>query len=186
MSDRRERAREPKGSKALKTIREYAILILVALVLSFGIRTAVAEVRVVPSGSMLPTIGIGDRLLTVKLVYRFGDPQRGDIVVFDPPENLKGKFNDPFVKRVIGLPGDTVEVRDGKTFVNGREYKVPTAASPSYTYGPIKVPDGYYFVLGDNRNQSYDSHEWGFVPRENIIAKAVLVFWPPDDAKMLK
>ncbi len=175
-----------KGSRILKTIREYAVLVLVALMLSFGIRTAVAEVRVVPSASMVPTIGVGDRLLTVKLIYRFGDPQRGDIVVFEPPESLKGRFNDPFVKRVIGLPGDVVEVRDGKTFVNGREFKVETAETPLYTYDPVRVPDGYYFVLGDNRNRSYDSHEWGFVPRENIIAKAVLVFWPPDDAKMLK
>ncbi|MCL5291858.1 MAG: signal peptidase I [Actinobacteria bacterium] len=174
------------GSGVLRTIREYAVLILVALVLSFIIRAAVAEVRVVPTGSMLPTIQIGDRLLTVKILYKFGEPQRGDVVVFEPPEILKGRFSEPFVKRVVGLPGDVIEVRDGKTYVNGEEFRVATADRPRYDYGPRKVPNESYFMLGDNRNQSYDSHEWGFVPRQNIIAKAVLVFWPLDDAKMLK
>ncbi|MHB0976967.1 MAG: signal peptidase I [Candidatus Aquicultorales bacterium] len=174
------------SKKAVKIIREYVVLVMIALALSFGIRATVAEVRVVPTGSMIPTIQVGNRLLTLKVVYYYSDPKRGDIVVFSPPENLRAKFTEPFVKRVVGLPGDTVEVRDGRTFVNGREYYVPSADIPKYTYGPATVPAGHYFMLGDNRNQSYDSHEWGFVPRENVIAKALVVFWPLENAKVLR
>lgn len=185
MNSREEEQTASLGSRFFKTVREYVVLIAVALVLSFGIRATVAEVRVVPTGSMIPTIAIGDRLFTLKISYYFSDPKRGEVVVFEPPDALKARFTEPFVKRVIGLPGDVVEVRDGKTYVNGNEYDVPEADTPGYTYGPVKVPEGHYFMLGDNRNHSYDSHEWGFVPRENVIAKAVLIFWPISDARML-
>lgn len=185
--------------EALKTI-------VLSGVLAFGIRSFVAEARYIPSGSMLPTLQINDRLIIDKVTYRFQDPQRGDIVVFMPPETasicfgdipkppLDGsdkasptpdaqqnnpKLKDAFIKRVIGLPGDTVEVKNRQVYVNKqplREKYIDDA--PEYEFGPVTVPAGKYLVLGDNRNNSCDGHYWGFVPRENIIGKAVVRFWP--------
>jgi len=175
------------SQRILNTLSEFIIMIVIAFVLAMGIRTAVAEVRWVPTGSMEPTIAAGDRLLTVKLNYYFKSPQRGEIVVFHIPDRIKQEKNmPPFVKRIIGLPGDTVEVRDGKVYVNDRAYEVEDAPEAEYTFGPVEVEEGMLFVLGDNRNQSYDSHEWGFLPEENVIAKAVVVIWPINHIKMLK
>lgn len=151
-------------------------------VLAFGIRTFVAEARYIPSGSMLPTLQINDRLIVDKLGYHFKNPQRGDIVVFSPTEKLQEQhFRDAFIKRVIGLPGEKIEVKGGRVFVNDqplRENYVNESAQ--YQYGPVTVPEGQYLVLGDNRNNSYDSHYWGFVPRDKIIGRAVIRFWPFD------
>lgn len=167
-------------------VSEFIVLLIIAFVLALGIRTAVAEVRWVPTPSMEPTIIAGDRLFTVKLVYYFKEPARGDIIVFHVPEQAKQEPNmPPFVKRVIGLPGDTVEIKDGKVFVNGSVYEVESARVPNYSYGPITVDEGKLFVLGDNRNASYDSHEWGLLPEENVIAKAVYVIWPLGHAGVL-
>ncbi len=151
-----------------------------SIVLALGIRTFVAEARWIPSGSMEPTLQINDRLIVDKVSYRIQSPQRGDIVVFNPTDTLKAQnFNDAFIKRVIGLPGDKVEVKDGRVLINGiplpEEY---IADKPQYQYGPVKVPLNSYLMLGDNRNNSYDSHYWGFVPRDRIIGKAVVRFWP--------
>ncbi|MBE0448174.1 MAG: signal peptidase I [Actinobacteria bacterium] len=168
------------------TLSEFVILVLIAFVLALGIRTAVAEVRWVPTGSMEPTIIAGDRLFTVKLNYYFKKPERGDIIIFNIPNQIKKETNTPFVKRVIGLPGDTIEVRGGKVYINGQVYEVGAASMPEYIYGPAKVEDGMLFVLGDNRNHSSDSHEWGLLPEENVIAKAVFVIWPLDHIKVLK
>lgn len=169
------------------SLSEFIVLVIIAFVLALGIRTAVAEVRWVPTGSMEPTIMSGDRLFTVKLNYYFKNPERGDIVVFNVPNKIKQQEDmPPFVKRVIGLPGDTVAIRDGKVFVNGKEYKVDNARIPRYSYPPVKVKDGMLFVLGDNRNESYDSHEWGQLPEENVFAKAVFVIWPLDHIGALR
>jgi signal peptidase I len=178
---------ETPSDKLWNGLKELVVLMIVAFLLAMGIRTAIAEVRYVPSGSMEPTIDTYDRILTVKALYHFKQPQRGDIVVFDVPKeaNMDPK-TPPFVKRVIGLPGDEVEVRDGRVYINGKEYKVPAARVPQYNYGPIKVGTGNLFVLGDNRNNSYDSHEWGQVPESNIIAKAVFVIWPLKHVKILR
>lgn len=153
-----------------------------SIVLALGIRTFVAEARYIPSGSMEPTLEINDRLVVEKISYYFNPPQRGDIVVFWPPDSLfpEGKRRDAFIKRVIGLPGDTVEITNGTVFVNGEPLEEDyIKAEPTYVWGPETVPEGEYLVLGDNRNSSYDSHSWGFVPAENIIGKAVVRFWPP-------
>ena len=140
-----------------------------------------------PTGSMEPTIAAGDRLFTIKAIYYFEHPKRGDIVVFNVPKQVSDDPNAaPFVKRLIGLPGDTVEIKDGNVYVNGKIFKVATARTPRYSYGPVTVKEGTYFVLGDNRNESYDSHEWGFVPEENVFAKAVFVIWPLDHIKVLQ
>lgn len=154
--------------------------IVLSGILAFGIRSFVAEARYIPSGSMLPTLQINDRLIIDKLSYDFRDPQRGDIVVFSPTDALKQQnFKDAFIKRVIGLPGDKVEVKDGIVYVNDQPIQEKYIDDqPNYRFGPVTVPPNEYLVLGDNRNNSYDSHYWGFVPRKNIIGRAVVRFWP--------
>ncbi|MFP4099798.1 signal peptidase I [Coleofasciculus sp.] len=148
--------------------------------LAIGIRSFVAEARYIPSGSMEPTLQINDRLIIDKISYNFRQPQRGDIVVFSPTEALKQQnFQDAFIKRVIALPGETVEVKGGRVYVNGQSLREQyIEEEPEYSYGPVTVPEDNYLVLGDNRNNSYDSHYWGFVPRENIIGRAIVRFWP--------
>ncbi|MBW4533873.1 MAG: signal peptidase I [Pleurocapsa minor HA4230-MV1] len=151
-----------------------------SLFLAFGIRTFIAEARYIPSGSMLPTLQIDDRLIIDKISYDFSDPKRGDIVVFNPPPTLQQEnYHQAFIKRVIGLPGDKVEIKNGRVLVNN----IPLTenyleARSNYQWGPEIVPAESYLVLGDNRNDSYDSRYWGFVPRQNIIGKAVFRFWP--------
>ncbi|MGB3199582.1 MAG: signal peptidase I [Nodosilinea sp.] len=159
-----------------------------SVVLALGIRHFVAEARYIPSGSMEPTLQINDRLVIEKISYHLNPPEHGDIVVFWPPESLTppGKRRDAFIKRIVGLPGDVVEVRDGEVIRNGEGLSEPyIKAPPDYQWGPEEVPAASYLVLGDNRNSSYDSHAWGFVPQENIIGKAVVRFWPPGRVGLL-
>lgn len=153
-----------------------------SVVLALGIRTFVAEARYIPSGSMLPTLEINDRLIVDKLSYHFQKLERGDIVVFSPTDTLKDQgFKDAFIKRVIGLPGETVEVKGGRVYINGQPLREEYIADqPQYQWGPMTVPTDSYLVLGDNRNNSYDSHYWGFVPHDRIIGRAVVRFWPPN------
>ncbi len=153
-----------------------------SVILALGIRHFVAEARYIPSGSMEPTLQINDRLVIEKVTYHFNPPKRGDIVVFWPPARLTppGQHRDAFIKRVIGIPGDVVEVRNGQVYVNGSALEEGyIKEAPNYQWGPERVPESSYLVLGDNRNSSYDSHAWGFVPAENIIGKAMVRFWPP-------
>jgi signal peptidase I len=155
-----------------------------SVILALGIRQFVAEARYIPSESMRPTLEVNDRLIVEKVSYLFNQPERGDIVVFSPTERLQQEnpsLKDAFIKRVIGLPGESVEVHDGRVFINNEPIEENyTFDPPDYQWGPEVVPDDSYLVLGDNRNNSYDSHFWGFVPRENIIGRAVVRFWPPD------
>ena len=154
--------------------------LVTAGVLAIGIRTFVAEARYIPSESMLPTLEVQDRLIIEKISYRFKDPKRGDVVVFQPTEVLEQQnYKDAFIKRVIGIPDDTVEVSEGRVYVNGKELEEGYIyETPEYDYGPVTIPDDHYLVLGDNRNNSYDSHYWGFVPREKLVGKAFVRFWP--------
>jgi signal peptidase I len=154
--------------------------IFISLLLAFGIRTFVAEARYIPSGSMEPTLQINDRLIVDKLSYDFGKPQRGDVVVFNPTAALRNEgFHDAFIKRIIGLPGDKIQVKGGQVYVNGCPLEEKyIAAKPDYHFGPVTVPPDSYLVFGDNRNNSYDSHYWGFVPRHDIIGRAIVRFWP--------
>ena len=164
---------ENPWKEGLKTIALSAFL-------AFGIRTFVAEARYIPSGSMLPTLEINDRLIVDKLGYHFKSPQRGDIVVFSPTQKLEAEnYHDAFIKRVIGLPGEKVEVKNSQVYINDQPIKESyIAEAPRYNWGSKVVPEGQYLVLGDNRNNSYDSHYWGFVPRDKIIGRAVVRFWP--------
>jgi signal peptidase I len=153
----------------------------VGLLIALGLHT-IAEVRYTPSESMMPTLQVGDRLIIEKVSYRFRSPQRGDIIVFKaPPALIAQSIHDDFTKRIIGLPGDGIAIKNGQVFVNGSAIAEPyIQTSPTYNYGPVTVPVDHYFVLGDNRNHSYDSHFWGFVPRQNIMGHAVLhLSFPP-------
>ncbi len=158
--------------------------VALSVILALGIRTFIAEARWIPSESMVPTLKINDKLIVDKLSYRFTNPQRGDVVVFSPTDNIKKNdptLKDAFIKRVIGLPGDKVEVKGGRVYINDRPQREDyIKEEPYYQFGPVKVPPDSYLVLGDNRNNSFDSHFWGFVPRENIIGHAIIRFWPPD------
>lgn len=180
----------PRGKKKAGflsvVIRDVVIPLLVAVVLVFGGLATVAKPYKIPTGSMEPTIQINDRILANRLIYHFKDIERGDVIVFTPPEFPGVDTSTPYVKRVIGLPGDTVEVRDGKTLVNGEEFVVEEVQErPYYTRRADTVPEGMLFVLGDNRNSSQDSHHWGFLPIENVIGRADIIYWPPGDIDRL-
>jgi len=182
-------------------ITELGRTIVLSIVLALGIRTFVAEARWIPSGSMEPTLHgtpnqwEADKIIVDKLSYKFSDPQRGNIVVFMPTEELqKEQYQDAFIKRVIGLPGEKVELRAGKVYINnkllpekylaaGQTTSIDVCTSgqqPPFLSHPQTIPPNSYLVLGDNRNSSYDSRCWGLVPRDNIIGRAVLRFWPLD------
>ncbi|MBM3268331.1 MAG: signal peptidase I [Candidatus Sericytochromatia bacterium] len=164
-------------SKARETIETFAVAIGLALL----VRATVAEARYIPSDSMLPTLEKGDRLIVEKISYHFSEPHRGDIVVFYPPKDSEfGKSGNAFIKRVVALPGERIGVSDGKVFVNGKAQSEPYELEPpDYEMPPREVPPGHVFVMGDNRNNSMDSHVWGFLPVKNIIGKATVRFWPP-------
>ena len=170
-------------SKAWRSLRENLILITIALVLAFFIRTFIAEPRYIPSDSMLPTLETGDRLVIEKISYRFTSPKFGDIVVFQPPPELqrRGYYQDQaFIKRIIGTPGDTVKIDDGKVYLNGNILQEDYIKEPPLqAFQLVQVPQNQYFMMGDNRNDSNDSRYWGFLPKKNMIVKAIFRFWPP-------
>lgn len=148
--------------------------IVIAVLLYFAIDAVFARVKVL-NISMQPTLVEGNIILVNKLAYTFGDMQIGDVVIFHAPNNR----SEDFIKRLIGKPGDFVEVRNGQVFVNSVQLDEPyIAAAPDYN-GAWMVPEGMIFVLGDNRNQSSDSHVWGFVPIEDVVGKALVIYWPP-------
>jgi len=151
-----------------------------AVVLFLIINALSARVRV-DGTSMLPTLQNGEFVLVNKLAYRTGSPTRGDIIVF---QSTTERDLD-LIKRVIGLPGDHILAGGGSVSVNGQALNEPyIAAAPLYS-GEWSVPDGYLFVLGDNRNDSSDSHVWGFLPLQNVIGKALLIYWPPPEWAMV-
>lgn len=157
---------------------------VLSLLLAISIRTFVAEARFIPSEAMSPTLQINDRLFVNKLDYRFESPDRGEVIIFQAPQAAltaaSSTADTAYIKRVIGLPGETIEVKEGSVYVDGERLAESYVRSPiAYTWGPETVPADAYFVLGDNRNSSLDSHVWGFLPAENIIGKATKIFWPP-------
>ena len=141
-----------------------------------------AQSYTVSGSSMQPGLTDGQRVLVNKFAYLRKSPQRGDVIVFHNPQNS----SEDLIKRVIGLPGDQINVMDGQVMVNGRALDEPyIAALPRYS-GQWTVPQGELFVLGDNRNDSSDSHAWGSLPVENVIGKAVLIYWPPTDWNLIE
>jgi signal peptidase I len=183
-------------SKPKSKLQEYIEAIILAIVIAFFVRTFVIQAYKIPSGSMKPTLLIGDHILVSKFSYGIrlplirsalvpvGTPQRGDIVVFIYPEDR----SKDFIKRLVGLPGDTIEIRDKKILLNGLPWKdthgvhvdnliIPGSVQPRDNFGPVKVPEGALFVMGDNRDESYDSRFWGFVPMKEVLGKALIIYW---------
>jgi len=183
-------------------VREYAESIIIALLLALVIRTYLVQAFKIPSGSMEDTLAIGDHLLVNKFIYgtkipftasqiiKVRDPRRGDVIVFEYPEDP----SKDFIKRVIGTPGDVVEGKDKQVYVNGAPYQnpqeihkereiVPKEMNPRDSFGPVTVPPNSYFVMGDNRDRSYDSRFWGFVSRDKIKGLAFIKYWSWDREK---
>lgn len=155
--------------------------LVLAVVLYFGINAVSARVRV-DGFSMRPTLQDGEYILVNKLAYKFVEPMRGDIVVFVFPINPE----EDLIKRIIGLPGDTITVQDGVLSINGVAMNEPYINAPPAYNGTWQVSEGELFVLGDNRNDSRDSHQWGLLPVENIIGRAVLIYWPPEEWQVIR
>ncbi|MGH2733997.1 MAG: signal peptidase I [Actinomycetota bacterium] len=191
--------------------KELPVLIVVAFAIALLIKTLAVQAFYIPSGSMIPTLRVGDRILVEKIGYRFGDPGRGDVVVFekdlgtrpvaepgdgfidDIGDAFRSLFGFPtggeqdFVKRVMAVGGDTIEGRDGRVFVNGdpvKESFLPDGTKTS-AFPAQKVPEGQIFVMGDNRSNSDDSRNFGPVPVDEVVGRAFLLIWPPRDAGAL-
>ena len=163
--------------KMPKVVWEYLQSVLLAVVLALFIITFVVQSFIVTGPSMEPTLRSGERLLINKFVYRFTDPARGNIVVFHP----LARPREDYIKRVIAVAGETVEIRDGKVWVDGTALIEPYIKEPTYgQFGPVRVPRGKIFVLGDNRNNSQDSRykEVGLVSLNSVIGKAMIRYWP--------
>ena len=193
-----ERLQEPKDKETIKkksTFREYAEAAAIAVLLALFIRTFVVQAFKIPSGSMEPTLLVGDHILVNKFIYGIkipfirttlvpiSEPSHGDVIVFIYPVD---KSKD-FIKRVIGLPGDTIRIEGKKIFINGKLYDdkhgfyraSSRGGNPGNLpgFGPVTVPPKSYFVMGDNRDQSWDSRSWGYVPEESIKGKALIIYW---------
>ncbi len=174
--------REEKGG--LSTFASFLIMIAIVVVAYFGLRTFVVGTYEIPSGSMLDTIQIGDRVFSEKVSYYFRDPEQGDIITFADPENPQRTL----IKRVIAVGGQTVDLKDGYVYVDGKKLDEPytegkqslplnTAYGVSVTY-PYTVPDGYLWVMGDNRTNSADSRYFGAVSKDSVTGHANFTFWP--------
>lgn len=186
-------------TKGKSKVREYAESIIWALVLAFIIRSCVIQAFKIPSGSMEDTLAIGDHLFVNKFIYgiklpftdkrilKIRDPRRGDVMVFEYPVDR----SKDFIKRVIGVPGDVIQVQNKVVYVNGAPYKNPHEVhketdllsreqSPRDNFGPVRVPAGSYFMMGDNRDRSYDSRFWGFVKESDIVGEAFIKYWSWD------
>ncbi len=162
--------------------REYAETLIVAVLLALVIRTFVVQAFVIPSGSMLPTLRIGDYLLVNKFVYLFRPIRRGDIIVFKFPQDETRDF----IKRVIGLPGEILEIRDRQVFIDGKPLHEPYAVyseSPPfgspvpYHLGPMRIPPGHLFMMGDNRDNSLDSRSWGLLEETKVLGEADIIYF---------
>ncbi len=201
MSNKKEEIIEKSTKSALREIFETVVFVLVAVIL---IRFFVGELRWIPSSSMYPTLIEGDRIFVEKVTKPFRAPKRGDVIVFYPPdETLKTDFlsvmarltgilckDIAYIKRIIGLPNDKLEIKKENdnfyVYINGKKEIEPYILSETdwidcrddMYCGPLQIPDGQYFMMGDNRGNSQDSRFWGFLPEKNIIGRAVFKFWP--------
>jgi signal peptidase I len=165
-----------------KYIRDVAITILVALLVFILLQTTIGSFKVYGT-SMMPGVKDGEYIMVSKIVYVFEQPQRGEVIVFSSPRNPESDL----IKRVIGIPGDTIEIKENKVFLNKKPLTEPyILEKPNYHYPEQQIPPGNYFVLGDNRNNSSDSHTGWLLPKENIIGKALFSYWPPPDWAIVK
>ncbi|MDO8785583.1 MAG: signal peptidase I [Syntrophales bacterium] len=186
-------------SKTKSRVREYAEAIVIAILIAFFIRSFVVQAFKIPSGSMKSTLLIGDHILVNRFIYGIKlpyfrknlvpitDPKRGEIIVFIYPEDR----SKDFIKRVIGIGGDTIEIRNKKIYLNSlpcndthgvytEDFIIPGSIQPRDNFGPVTVPQGAVFVMGDNRDQSYDSRFWGFVDLKDVLGKAFIIYWSWD------
>jgi signal peptidase I len=182
-----ERASQP-GAKSTKSVfRQYAEAVIIAVLLALAIRTFVVQAFKIPSGSMLQTLQVGDHILVNKFLYWFTDPQHGDIIVFKYPQDEERDF----IKRVIALPGEKVEMRAKQVYINDKPLTEPYAihldpasfdnpGSPRDNFGPVVVAPGQLFMMGDNRDYSMDSRFWGFLDIKKIKGKAFIIYWSWD------
>ncbi len=172
-------ARRPERSTR-RTVIEWLVLIAGALLIALLIKTFLFQAFYIPSESMVPTLKVGDRVLVNKLSYRLHDVNRGDLVVFKAPPGTETAQIRDLVKRVVGLPGETVEGRGGRIYIDGRRLAEPylPAGVMSKDFGPEKVPDGRYFVLGDNRQFSKDSTYFHSIKRSEIVGRVFVRIWP--------
>lgn len=184
------------GKNKKSIVREYAQAIIIAIIIAFFIRTFFVQAFKIPSGSMIPTLQIGDWLLVNKFMYGikipvlrktlipFTKPKRGDVVVFIYPMDR----SKDFIKRVIGVGGDIIEIKNKKIYINGTAFNdthgiytdsliLPRSMQPRDNFGPVKVPTGHIFAMGDNRDNSYDGRFWGFVNLDDVVGKAFIIYW---------
>jgi signal peptidase I len=193
-----------KRSRAKNPLTETISIVIVAIALALGIQAFLVKPFRIPSESMVPTLSIGQRVLVDRVTPRFSQPDRGDIVVFNPPlgadEGSCGDLGNPadrpcpeptsrrsdtnFIKRVVAVPGDRVKVVNGRVLVNGRRQEDPFARPDADCElcnlpQPIRIPPGHFFMMGDNRGASADSRQWGPVPEEWIVGQAFFTYWPP-------
>ena len=158
-------------------LREILVTLILAVVIFFTLQATIQSFIIVGS-SMEPSLHEGQRLIIIKVIYAFHEPEGGDIIVFRPPDNPQVEY----IKRIIAVPGDTIEIKDEAVYVNGLQLNEPyIKAPPKYTMRGEKIPLNKYFVLGDNRNNSNDSHNGWTVPRKSMIGKAWLSIWPPSE-----
>ena len=182
----RERSTHDGRVAVRRLVKDVLLPVAVAIALAFVIQASVAKPYEIPTLSMYPTIKANDRIIANRLIYKLRSIHRGDVIVFEPTASGKSICTDttsdvPFVKRVIGLPGDHVEVRpDHLTYVNGKPFVVKEALEPDYSKVWPVGPPGKLLVLGDNRAESCDSHQWPdpFVPEDNVIGQAEITYWP--------
>ena len=172
---------EPEGVGFRRFAKDILEVAVISLVLFFSINAVSARIRV-ESVSMQPTLFAGNFVVVNKLAYQFGEPGRGDIIIFEYPPDPE---QDPYIKRVIGLPGEQVKIADGKVTINDVHIQEPYLVSDTPQSGEWTVPEGSLFVMGDNRKNSSDSRSWGFVPIEKVIGKAIVVYWPPEKWELL-
>lgn len=176
-----------KNPKKMSSAVEWVIVIAIAVALALFINFVIIINSTVPTSSMENTIMPGDRILGLRVTYWFNEPKYGDIIVFKYPDNP----SETFVKRVIGVPGDVVEIKAGVTYINGEAITENYLKEEQFAsdYGPYEVPEDSYFVMGDNRNNSKDSRFWTtthFVPKKNILGRAYLCYWPISHIGKLK
>lgn len=166
------------GPGARRTVSEYLDSFIVAGGAALLLITFLVRSFFIPSESMLPTLKVHDYILVNKLVYHFAHPMRGDVVVFHPP-HLDDPEKKDFIKRVVAIEGDEIVIRSGRLYLNGASVDEPFIAAPPISdFGPLRIPAGHIFMMGDNRNNSDDSRNWGPLPLRNVVGKAFVIFWP--------
>ena len=174
-------AEEPPGSPLRQVVAEWAMVLVGAVLVALVLRALLFQAFWIPSESMEMTLQVDDRVLVNKVSYRLHDVNRGDVVVFERPDYEQGQIRD-LIKRVIGLGGDVVEGEDNAIYINGERLIEPYLLPETFTgdFGPVEVPEGHVFMMGDNRTQSFDSRFFGTVDTDKIVGRAFVLFWPLD------